>query len=60
MHYSLPKDVLRRGLALLGTAAAVGCSSEDQGTTEPGAIALVLLPTSVSIAQAGRPPSPRP
>ena len=53
MRHTHLKDLLRRGLALLGTAAAVGCSSKDQSTTEPGAIALVLLPASASIAQGG-------
>lgn len=48
MRHIIPKHLIRRGLALLGTAAAVGCSS-----TEPGVIALVILPTSASISQGG-------
>ena len=51
MRHTLRKGFLRRGLALLGTAATVGCSSEDQDTTGPGAIALVLLPSGISIMQ---------
>jgi hypothetical protein len=52
MSYFIPKHLIRRGLGLLVTAAAVGCSSGDGGT-EPGAIALAILPTSATINQGG-------
>ena len=47
MSHIIPKHLIRRGLALLGTAATVGCSS-----TQPGA-SLAIAPTSASIVQGG-------
>jgi hypothetical protein len=59
MRDIVPKQMIRlirRGLVLLGTATAVGCSSGDggtgPGTEEPGAV-LVILPATGSIAQGG-------
>lgn len=52
MRDIIPKGLIRRGLALLATAVAVGCSS-GEGGTEPSNIALVILPTSASIFQGG-------
>jgi hypothetical protein len=52
MSHIISKHLIRRGLVLLGTAVAVGCSSGDGGTG-PGAIALVIVPTSASISQGG-------
>lgn len=58
MRDIIPKQMIRRCLALFGTAAAFGCSSVDGGTepgggTKPGPITLVILPASSSIAQGG-------
>lgn len=52
MRDIVPKHLIRRGLALLGTAAAIGCSS-GVTDTEPSGIALVILPNSASILQGG-------
>jgi hypothetical protein len=54
----LPMHVIRYGLALLGTAAAVGCSSEGDGVTDPGSISpgsisLSLSETSATVQQGG-------
>jgi hypothetical protein len=54
----LRMHVIRYGLALLGTAAAVGCSSEGDGVTDPGSISpgsisLSLSETSATIEQGG-------
>jgi len=49
----LPKDVIRYGLVLLGTAAAVNCSSEGPDITEPGSISLSLSETSATVEQGG-------
>jgi hypothetical protein len=53
MRHIIPKHLMRRSLALLATAAAVGCSSGGDGSTEPGAIALAILPTSADMVKGG-------
>ena len=45
----VPKHLIRYGLVLLGTAAAVGCD----GVTDPGSISLSLSQTSATVAQGG-------
>lgn len=57
MRHIMPKQLIGRSLASLVTAAVVGCSlggtEPEPGGTESGAIALVILPTGVSISQGG-------
>lgn len=43
----------RCGLALLTAVVAVGCKDDGDVITDPGAIALVLSPTSASVPQGG-------
>ncbi len=52
MRGTLPRHSIFRSVALFGVAAAVGCSSYSRGT-EPGAIALAILPISATIVQGG-------
>lgn len=49
---SLPRQLIRYGLAVLATAAAVGCKSDGTGTDD-GEIAVSLNPTSASVVQGG-------
>ena len=47
-----PQHLIRYGLVLLA-AAAVGCSSEGNGGTEPGSISLAIDPAAATVQQGG-------